>query len=174
MVVDHLWSEWRAEYIGELSDITTAPRTEPGSLFERILRSGAPDIETGIVFRGTRCFVILNRFPYSSGHCMVLPYRAVPTLDLLDPDEFAELWALVQTTITATQMAFSCSAHNVGLNLGRAAGGSQSDHLHAHVVPRFVGDVNFLSSTASVKTMAISLEQCWDRLTAVWPDSRHA
>lgn len=174
MPLDHLWATWRSAYVSKLADSRTLPTPEEAagrSLFERIL-AGADeegDIAAGIVHRGPSCFVLLNLFPYTSGHLMVLPNRAVSELDGLDDEEHAELWSTVRDAVTALKAAFACEAVNVGLNLGAAAGGSQSDHLHVHCVPRWQGDANFIGITAETRVLPISLVDAGERLRAVWP-----
>lgn len=138
------------------------------SLFERILDSGAPDSETFIVDRGPTCFVILNRFPYTSGHLLVLPNRAVPDLEELDDEEHAELWASVRRAVVVLKRTTRCDGVNVGINLGRAAGGSQTDHLHVHCVPRWVGDANFMAVVGGSQVMPIGLVDQWERLREAW------
>lgn len=175
MALDQLWATWRSNYVQGVADSrTNVPAGEPDdgrSLFERILCSGEPDDRTHIVRRGPTCFVILNRFPYTAGHLMVLPNRAVPDLELLTPREFAELWATVRDAVVALKAALGCEAVNVGVNLGAAAGGSQADHLHVHCVPRWVGDANFMTVAGQTRVLPLSLDECWDRLRAGWPAS---
>jgi ATP adenylyltransferase len=171
--LDHLWATWRSNYVTGVAESRATPTPDDAAgrtLFERILAADGTDREKGIVARGPRCFVLLNRFPYTSGHLMVLPNRGVPGLDDLDPDEFAELFAAVRASVAALQKAFACEGINVGINLGEAAGGSQSDHLHVHCVPRWVGDANFMGITAETRVLPVSLDEAWDRLTCVWPD----
>lgn len=174
MPLDHLWATWRSAYVGKLADTRSVPSLEESdgrSLFERIL-AGADeegDEPAGIVFRGRSCFALLNLFPYTSGHLMVLPYRAVSELEDLDDDEHAELWSTVRDAVVALKAAFRCEAVNVGLNLGAAAGGSQSDHLHVHCVPRWQGDANFIGVTAETRVLPISLSDAGKRLRAAWP-----
>jgi len=139
-------------------------------LFEQILASAGEDRELGVVHRGPSCFVLLNRFPYTAGATMVLPNRAVADLESLEPNEFDELWWLVRTTVSATKAALRPDACNVGINLGVAAGGSLSEHLHVHVVPRWVGDANFMTSVAETRTLPIALTDAWDRLRMAWPE----
>lgn len=147
------------------------PDVEGLSLFERILAAPGTDDEKQIVLRGERCFVILNRFPYTSGHLMVLPLRAVPNLDDLDAEEFAEIWALVRDAVVALKAGLACDAVNVGINLGIAAGGSQADHLHVHCVPRWVGDANFMSVAGETRVLPVSLDHARDAIRAAWPAS---
>ncbi|MGB6057624.1 MAG: HIT domain-containing protein [Microthrixaceae bacterium] len=177
MPLDQLWATWRSTYVtGAAEDRRQLPGDlEPGvahdgrSLFERILLSGAPDEETFILDRGPNCFVILNRFPYTSGHLMVLPNRAVPDLEDLDHEEFAELWDLVRTSVVALKSTMRCDGVNVGINLGRAAGGSQAEHLHVHCVPRWIGDANFMAVVGGSQVMPVSLRDNWHLLRSVWP-----
>jgi diadenosine tetraphosphate (Ap4A) HIT family hydrolase len=173
--LDHLWSTWRSNYVQGVADSrANVPEGEPDdgrSLFERILAADAPDSETHIVRRGERCFVLLNRFPYTSGHLMVLPNRAVPDLEDLDDEEHAELWAAVRDAVVAVKAALGCDAVNVGINLGMAAGGSQADHLHVHCVPRWVGDANFMAVAGETRVLPMSLDEVWTLLREAWPAS---
>lgn len=152
-------------------DLAPGSPEDGRSLFERILDSGAPDAETFIVHRGVTCFVILNRFPYTSGHLMVLPDRAVADIEDLDDVEFGELWDLVRTGVVALKSTLRCDGVNVGINLGRPAGGSQADHLHVHCVPRWVGDANFMAVVGGSQVMPVSLPEIWERLREHWPSS---
>ena len=174
MPLDHLWATWRSAYVGKIADTRTLPSAaEAGgrTLFERILATGDEegDEATGIVHRGPTCFVLLNRFPYTSGHLMVLPNRPVAELEALTDEEQAELWGTVRDAVVALKAALSCEAVNIGLNLGEAAGGSQSDHLHVHCVPRWLGDANFVSVAAETRVLPIGLDEVAERLRAAWP-----
>jgi ATP adenylyltransferase len=174
MPLDHLWATWRSAYVGKVADSRTLPTVEEAegrSLFERILSTAAEegDEAAGIVHRGPTCFVLLNLFPYTAGHLMVLPNRAVPGLDDLTPEEQAELWSTVRDAVTALRQGLGCEGVNVGLNLGHAAGGSQSEHLHVHCVPRWGGDANFISVTAETRVLPIGLPEAGQRLRAAWP-----
>lgn len=169
MPLDHLWATWRSAYVQGGSDRAALPPEDGRSLFERILAADAPEEESGIVRRGVHCFVLLNRYPYTSGHLMVLPNRAVADLEALTGAEHDELWALVRNAVVALKAALGCEAVNVGVNLGAAAGGSQSDHLHVHCVPRWVGDANFMTVAAETRVLPVPLDEAWRRLRAVWP-----
>lgn len=174
MPLDHLWATWRSAYLTRMADTRTFPSEVDAagrSLFERIL-AGADeegDEAAGIVHRGQTCFALLNLFPYTSGHLMVLPNRAVSELEDLADEEFDELWGTVRDAVVALKAAFTCEAVNVGLNLGAAAGGSQSDHLHVHCVPRWQGDSNFIGVTAETRVLPISLADAGKALRAAWP-----
>lgn len=164
-MLERIWSGWRAAYVGgERSTELTG-----GSPFTQLLESGEPDEATHIVHRGTHVFAIMNLFPYSSGHLLVVPYREVPDLADLDGHETTELWATVTDGVAAVRGAYSPQGLNVGLNLGRPAGGSIPSHLHAHVVPRWTGDSNFMSSVANTQTLPESLDASAARIRAAWP-----
>ena len=139
------------------------------TIFEAIEQSGLDDSETFIVHRGETCFVLLNAYPYTSGHMMVLPRRAVATLDGLDAAEHEELWATVRDAVAAVESAFSPGGVNVGLNLGPAAGAGVPGHLHVHVVPRWSGDTNFTTTTADLRVLPEALGDSWRRLREAWP-----
>jgi ATP adenylyltransferase len=165
-MLERLWNGWRSSYISSLGPETDEPGE--GSVFTRILSSGLPDDETNIVHRGPTCFAILNAFPYGTGHLLVLPYREVAKLEDLDPVETSELWATVTAAVGAVNAAYSPDGVNVGLNLGRAAGGSVSEHLHVHVVPRWIGDGNFMTAIANTRTLPEPLDQTAAKLRTAW------
>ncbi len=166
-MLDRIWSGWRAAYVTDVD--RDANDQAQGSVFTQLLRSDASDEETHIVHRGELVFAILNIHPYTSGHVLVLPYREVADLSDLTPDETTELWALVTTTVGVVRSAYVPDGVNVGLNIGRAAGGSIPTHLHVHVVPRWTGDSNFLSSIANAQTLPEALDASATRLRAAWP-----
>jgi ATP adenylyltransferase len=121
------------------------------------------------VHRARSCFAILNAFPYSIGHVLVLPYREIAELEQLDVEEAAELWSTVTDAVRAVKAAYAPEGVNVGINLGRPAGGSVSQHLHVHVVPRWTGDANFMTATANTRTLPEALPDTATKLRAAWP-----
>jgi diadenosine tetraphosphate (Ap4A) HIT family hydrolase len=165
--LDRIWNGWRATYVNQLAD--RAPSAE-GSVFTQILVSGLSDDDANIVRRGRLTFVILNAFPYTSGHLMVLPYREVANLDDLTPDEAAELWATVTDAVRAVRTAYRPGGVNVGINMGQPAGGSVSEHLHVHVVPRWTGDANFMTAVAEARTLPEPLSFSARKLRDAWPE----
>jgi diadenosine tetraphosphate (Ap4A) HIT family hydrolase len=169
-VLERLWNGWRTGYVSSVPPPGDED-TGSASVFTRILQSGLPDEETHIVHRGTTVFAILNAYPYSTAHTMVLPYREVAALEDLAPDEHTELWATVTDVVRAVKAAYSPEGLNVGINLGRPAGGSISQHLHVHVVPRWTGDSNFMTATANTRTIPEALPATAARLRAAWPSS---
>jgi diadenosine tetraphosphate (Ap4A) HIT family hydrolase len=172
-VLERLWNGWRATYVtsggaagGVRPDDVEAGR---GSVFTRILRSGLPDVDTHIVHRGEHCFAILNAFPYAVGHTLVLPYREVADLEALQPAEATELWATVTAAVVAIKAAYQPEGINVGINLGRPAGGSVSEHLHVHAVPRWTGDGNFMTAVANTRTLPEALPDSAAKIRSHWP-----
>jgi ATP adenylyltransferase len=170
--LDHLWAGWRSTYIETVTDgRDPTPHAGPpdgdGSLFERILE--LDDRAGYVVHRGPRCSVLLNAYPYTSGHVLVLPNRAAAELDELDADTFAELFFLVRQSVGAIRGAYRCEGVNVGLNLGAAAGAGVPEHLHVHCLPRWAGDTNFMTSVAETRVMPEPLDRSWDKLRAAWP-----
>ena len=160
-----LWNGWRAEYV-QNADRPISPVGE--SVFAQILSSGMSDVDAHIVFRGDEVFAILNAFPYTVGHLMVLPYRQLAGLDELTAAETSELWQTVTTATRVVRGVMGCDGLNVGLNLGRVAGGSVSEHLHVHVVPRWLGDSNFMTATANTRTLPESLPATAAKIRAAW------
>jgi len=169
MSLEHLWAGWRSQYIDTVTaDGSSLAPNSQGSLFERILGSGVPDEETFIVHRGVHCFVICNLYPYTNGHLLVLPNRAEPDLEALTPHEHAELFTLVTRAVRAVKQAYRCDGVNVGMNLGKAGGAGVPDHLHAHVLPRWEGDTNFMTAIASTRVLPETLLQSWAKICDAW------
>ena len=122
-----------------------------------------------VVARGERCYAILNLFPYNSGHVLVLPYRHIPAYTRLDDGETAEFTALTKLVIEAAQAAFGPHGFNIGMNQGEVAGAGIAAHLHQHVVPRWLGDANFLPITGQTKAMPQLLGDTRQALADHWP-----
>lgn len=164
-----LWAGWRIPYI-EADDDERAADVKPGlTLFESILRSELPDEVTYILWRGEHCFAMLNAFPYSSGHLMVMPQRGVAELEGLTSDEHRELFEGVRQAVIALKAAFRPQGVNVGINLGEASGAGFPDHLHVHCLPRWRGDTNFMTSIAEARVLPESLRDTWRKLKTAWP-----
>jgi ATP adenylyltransferase len=168
-MIDRLWAGWRIPYVESDGDGETVPRQPGKSLFESIEQSGLPDDQTYVVWRGERCFALLNAYPYTSGHVMVLPKRAVGELEELDPAEHAELWDAVRDAVVAIKTAYRPEGVNVGINLGAAAGAGVPGHLHVHVLPRWMADTNFITAVAEARVLPESLSSTWQKLRAAWP-----
>ncbi|MGP8066107.1 MAG: HIT family protein [Acidimicrobiales bacterium] len=177
MTFDHLWAGWRSPYVTSVSgafgepedlDAPHEPTTPENCVFCRLLAAEATD-EPYVVYRGPRTAAILNAYPYTSGHLLVLPARHLHHLDELDDAESAELWATTLDATTALWRAYEPDGLNLGANLGRAAGAGLPDHLHLHVVPRWVGDTSFMTAVAAVRVLPETLSDSWSRITAAWP-----
>ncbi len=117
-----------------------------------------------IVYRGEKAFVILNKFPYNTGHAMIVPYRHIGALEKLTPAEAQEIMALTQKTVVAIKRTMKPQSLNVGMNLGRQAGAGVPGHLHQHVVPRWNGDTNFMPVLGKTHVVSIPLEPIYDLL----------
>ena len=159
-MLEHLWNGWRAEYVQRDSKKMNGSK----SIFTQILESNMSDQESYIVHRGNTCFVILNAFPYSPGHMLVLPYREVGELELLTDAERDEIWLVVKDAVRVLKAEYSPQGVNVGINMGASAGGSVSQHLHVHVLPRWGGDTNFMVTVANTKILPESLAVSAERL----------
>lgn len=152
----HLWAPWRMAYIiGERDD---------GCIFCIEEEERTHDRERLILFRGRHAFVIMNRFPYTNGHLMVVPYRHTCEIDDLEGHEVLELWRLVAASQRILQRVIFPQGFNVGLNLGQAAGAGVEDHLHIHLVPRWGGDTNFMPVMADIRVVPQYLEETFDLL----------
>ncbi|MFM7045462.1 MAG: HIT family protein [Ilumatobacteraceae bacterium] len=165
MTLERIWNGWRAQYVNEAAG---AARPD-GSVFTQILRSGLDDESTHVVHRGAEVFALLNAFPYTSGHVLVVPYREVPDLEMLQPAEQADLWSTVTRAVRAVKAAYRPGGVNVGINLGRAAGGSVNEHLHVHVLPRWAGDGNFMTAVAEARTLPEPLSESARKIREAWP-----
>jgi len=164
-----MWAGWRLPYIRGNDDPRAHDVPEGLSVFEGIFRSNLPDESTYILWRGDSCFALMNAFPYTTGHLMVMPQRAIADLDGLGPDEYNELWQGVRAAVSALKTAFNPQGVNVGLNLGAAAGAGFPDHLHVHCVPRWSGDTNFMTTIAETRVLPEAIGDSWRRLRAAWP-----
>ncbi|MBB1013388.1 ATP adenylyltransferase [Dietzia kunjamensis] len=164
---DHLqllWAPYRMSYIAD-----TRPEPAEGMTGEPFLDIPRMSDEDGLVVaRGEHVYVVLNLFPYNPGHSMVVPYRKVADLEDLDDDESRELMSYTQHLIRVIKAVSNPDSFNVGLNLGGAAGGSLSEHLHQHVVPRWIGDANFITVTGGTKVLPQLLRQTRQLLSEAW------
>jgi ATP adenylyltransferase len=131
-------------------------------------RDGQDGLENLIVHRGRYTYVILNRYPYTSGHLMVVPYMHAERLDDLDEDTAAEMMLYIQQCLNILRQEYKAQGFNVGANIGSAAGAGIPKHFHFHVVPRWAGDTNFLSSIGETRLLPEALEDTFRRVKAGW------
>jgi ATP adenylyltransferase len=157
--VKQLWAPWRLEYIQGADD-------QEGCLFCRAAAGG--DEEGLVVKRGELAFVLLNRFPYASGHVMIAPYRHEGEFGELSSDEALEVHRLASAAVAALAQTTRPQGFNLGWNLGRIAGAGVVDHVHLHVVPRWAGDTNFMPVLADVKVLPEALADTRRKLADAW------
>ncbi|KAA3645419.1 MAG: HIT domain-containing protein [Chloroflexi bacterium] len=158
--MNHLWSPWRMSYI-------ESEKSKDGCVFcAAINQTDGP--HNLIVARGGHAFVILNRYPYTSGHLMVLPFDHVPTLELLKADTRAEMMELLNKGTTILQSIYKPQGFNLGANIGVAAGAGIEEHVHLHIVPRWNGDTNFITSVGETRVMPEELERTYKRVMSAW------
>jgi ATP adenylyltransferase len=182
--VDHLWTPWRYAYVTQedtreaRAGVPPALAAWPGDhhcVFCNLIAAADYAIDQGmaaadadraanIVLRGKTCYLCLNAYPYTCGHVMIVPYVHEGSLAALSADAAQEMMALAQRATQAMERAYSPDGMNLGLNLGKAAGAGVAGHLHMHVLPRWIGDTNFMTVAAETRVLPESLEQSWQRL----------
>ncbi len=154
--LDILWAPWRMKYIVTCD--------KPAECIFCVASSADSDTDNHILSRRPTCFAILNRFPYNNGHILVAPYRHTADLESLNDDELLEIMKLLRDCKAAVSRCMSPDGFNVGLNIGSAAGAGIRDHVHFHIVPRWLGDTNFMTTTAGAKVIPQSLDETCDLL----------
>ena len=159
--MDVLWSPWRYSYITGESGLSN---TEVGCVFCNILSDPATDEEKFILLRAGSNFVILNIYPYGTGHLMIVPYEHLGDLCKADKQTTDEMMDLTKRCQAALEATYEPQGFNMGLNLGKAAGAGVASHFHMHVLPRWFGDVNFVTSIGETRTMPESLETTYKKL----------
>ncbi len=158
--MEHLWSPWRMKYIQQ---------NDKANECVFCLAPQQPDSsENLIIARAERAFVILNRFPYTSGHIMAVPYAHQPSLPQLDAATRAEVMELINRGMQALQMVYQPEGFNLGANIGGVAGAGIAGHFHIHVVPRWTGDTNFMSTLAGTRVLPETLEDSYRRIREGW------
>ena len=157
--MDYLWTPWRYAYV------SSAEKTRD-CVFCDAVKLG-DDEKARIVYRGQHCFVILNTFPYTSGHVMTVPYAHVDELRKLAPEAAHEMMDLAQRMETVLRGLYHPDGINLGMNIGKAAGAGIAGHIHMHVLPRWVADANFVSVVCETRILPETLEETWKRMTEV-------
>jgi ATP adenylyltransferase len=156
--MDYIWTPWRYQYMKE-----AASGKQIECIFcDAIARND--DAETLVVFRGAKSFVILNRYPYTSGHVMVVPYAHVPSLGECEPHTLEEMMRLAQRVEGAYRQNYNPDGMNIGMNIGRAAGAGVAGHIHLHVLPRWFGDSNFMTVTGETRVHPEELATTYQRM----------
>ena len=156
----NLWAPWRIEYIHGL--------TETGECFVcHNVENPADDDKNLVLWRSSKCIVILNRFPYNNGHLLIAPLRHIPDFDSANDEEMLEMTRLIRESQKALSLAIQPHGFNVGMNFGRCAGAGLPGHLHIHVVPRWDGDTNFMNVCSDTDVISQSLTQLLAELRRV-------
>ncbi|MGH2457879.1 MAG: HIT family protein [Chloroflexota bacterium] len=155
--MERIWTPWRMAFIqGE----------KPAGCIFCAKPAESRDRENYILYRGRHNFIILNAFPYTSGHLMIVPYRHVSTLEDLESEVTTELMDLSKRALAALRQAGRPQAFNVGMNIGTAAGAGIADHVHLHVVPRWAGDSNFMPVVGNARLLPEALDATYEKLIA--------
>ena len=161
--IDRLWAGWRSAYVG------AGGPNKGHCVFCALLESDRPSQETHVVWRDELTAVLLNAFPYGTGHVLIMPLEHVGELGELEPPASEALWRTTQLAIRAIQDAYKPDGMNIGANLGSAAGAGIPEHLHMHALPRWKADTNFSTAIANTRVLPETLEVTWEKLTAAWP-----
>jgi ATP adenylyltransferase len=156
--MDYLWTPWRYAYV------STAEKAS-GCVFCNAVKAG-DDEKNLIVYRGKYCFVILNAYPYTPGHVMIVPYAHLNELQKLPPEAATEMMALSQRIESVLRELYQPDGINLGMNIGKAAGAGIAGHIHMHVLPRWVADANFVSVVGETRVLPELLAETWKRMTA--------
>jgi ATP adenylyltransferase len=163
--LDKLWAPWREKFI--------LCEKEPGCFLCRTSKEKT-DRRNLILYRGEKCFVILNRYPYNNGHVMVAPYRHVGRLEEMKADELTEVMTTAQLCVKALKSGLRPQGINLGMNLGKVSGAGVADHIHLHLVPRWQGDTNFMPIFAQTKVVSVGLADTYRLLTKEFKKLRAA
>ena len=156
--MDYLWSPWRFQY---MTEVTQGKQSD--CFFCEAVQS-TRDEETLVVYRGKKVFVILNRYPYTSGHVMIVPYAHVAELNLCGADALTEMMQMAQSMEAAFRTSYGPDGMNLGMNLGKAAGAGVVGHLHLHMLPRWIGDTNFMTVTGETRVHPEELKTTYEKL----------
>lgn len=165
--LDHLWAPWRHAYL------SSTRRPNAGCVLCQALRS-RHDRRSYLLYRGPTTFVIFNRYPYNSGHLMVAVNRHCGELSQLPHEELAELWETTAKMVKILERHLRPHGVNVGLNIGRAAGAGLPDHLHVHIVPRWFGDTNAITTVSGMRVVSASMDALYRRLKPLMPNQTPA
>lgn len=160
--MEHLWTPWRMAYI------TGEKKQTDGCVFCDV--PAQPDAPALIVARSAHVYAVLNLFPYNGGHLMIIPYRHVQTPEDLTPDELIDQAHTINRAIAVLRKAYQPQGFNIGANIGSAAGAGIAQHYHLHIVPRWNGDANFMTTTASTRVIVDTLDNTQAVLAAHWKE----
>jgi ATP adenylyltransferase len=160
--MDYLWTPWRYQYIA------SAAGQSAECVFCAVGGPADEDRRTLVVHRAAHNFVILNRFPYTSGHAMVVPYAHIATPEDLPDETLAEMMRLARDAVKHLRAIYRPEGLNLGMNIGRCAGAGIAGHVHMHVLPRWTGDANFMTVTGETRVLPETLDTTWEKLAAAF------
>lgn len=160
MALESLWAPWRMDFIRKVD--------EGGGCFLCRAATEKEDQRNLVVRRGESCFCVLNRYPYNNGHLLIAPYRHEAALEHLTPAERAEVMDMTVEAKQALDRLVAPHGYNMGINLGRVAGAGLAEHVHLHIVPRWSGDTNFITTVGSAKVIPQALDEMWQLLAEEW------
>lgn len=153
-----LWAPWRKKFL---------EKNSPGCVFCNIIKEKS-DHKNFIIFRGKSIFVVLNRYPYTSGHILLVTYSHQPSIENMDSKSQVELMTLISKSLGVLRKVYKPDGFNVGTNIGKSAGAGIDGHFHFHIVPRWAGDANFMETLAATKIIPESLEDSYQRIRDEW------
>ena len=159
--MDHICAPWRSEYFS---------KKEQGCVFCNVVSHPEKDAQTSVLFRAKRCFGIMNLYPYTPGHFMVIPYVHTDNIESLDEHTWMEMSAYVREGVKILKRELNAAGVNIGMNLGKAGGAGIAEHVHYHLVPRWNGDTNFITSIAEVRVNGVPFTPLYEKLKAAFAD----
>lgn len=169
--VDQIWAGWRAEYIMRAADESRTRRSGedvPACILCELKDKGADHY---VIARNEHCFVVMNLYPYASGHLMIVPNDHHQNLDDFSDDVRSSIMAMTNTATRILREIYTPDGINVGINMGEAAGAGIPGHLHVHALPRWIADAGFITTVANTRTMPEALEMGYNKINSAWPES---
>ena len=158
--MDRLWTPWRYQYVSRSAPL--------GGCIFCAKGAGTNDEADFVIARGTHNFVLLNIFPYSNGHLMIAPYAHVASLAEAADEALVEMMRMARHAETCLRSAYQAAGLNLGMNLGECAGAGVAGHIHLHILPRWPGDANFMTTVAETRVMSEELHETWKKLRGAW------
>lgn len=155
--MERLYAPWRTEYIKQQQKIE-------GCVFCHITNNPAEDEDLGVLYRDDRCFVVMNKYPYSPGHFMVIPHVHTDKLEDLDPEVWAHMSLIAQKGVKLLKERLNAAGVNLGMNLGKVGGAGIAEHIHLHLVPRWMGDTNFITTIADTRVYSTDFDTVYKKL----------
>ncbi len=156
-----LYAPWRTEYIQD--------KQIEGCVFCHISEHADEDKELHVLYRDEYCFIVMNKYPYTPGHFMIIPHRHTDALEELESETWVHISSLAQKSVRLLKEGFNAQGVNIGMNLGKAGGAGIAEHIHLHIVPRWERDTNFITSIANTRVYSTDFEKIYERILALFP-----